>query len=157
MPDRIEKYLVANSLSMTRDNANREEPFKLNQGERSILGYFPSSTKADKAVEQLKNMGIKTVQLDRISRYGVSNDDEHNAPLTGTASTQTGLSLFSTEIGEIPDPSARVLLGADPSVSGMASRGYGMAGGYPFLVTVVTDDNQADEVARIIKAHGGYV
>ena len=43
---------------------------QLSPGERSILSYFPTSSKAQEAVTALKEAGISEVQLDRVSRYG---------------------------------------------------------------------------------------
>lgn len=133
-----------------------EKSRKLNPGERSVLGYFPSSSKAKKALEKLKSMGFEIAQMDRVSRYEIIYDDEYNSPLSGDPS-QTSLTLYSSDNKNADNPSTRVLLGADPSVSGMASRNYGMAGNYPFMVTVVAREENATEVARIIEEHDGYV
>lgn len=130
---------------------------KLNSGERSILAYFPSSTKAQSAMEELKAAGIKEVQLDRVSRYGVNTDKEINNPIAGQAETITGLTLYSADTDRFNDNDARVLMAADPSVSGMAGKGYGLAGGKAFLVTVVTSSEKVDQAVAILKSHGGMV
>lgn len=129
---------------------------KLEPGERSILAYFPSSGKAQKAVDDLKSAGFDTVQLDRVSRYGVHNDAEINNAIAGRAGSMTGLTLFSA--GNSPDDdSERVLQGSDPSVSGFGSPDYGSAGGRAFLVTVVTNDEKVEQALSIARKRGGDV
>ena len=129
---------------------------QLEPGERSILAYFPSSGKAQKAVDELKSAGFDTVALDRVSRYGVHNDAEINNAIGGRAVSMTGLTFFSA--GDSPDDeSERVLKGSDPSASGFGSPDYGSAGGRAFLVTVVTNDDKVDQALAIARKHGGDV
>jgi len=127
---------------------------QLAPGERSILATFPSSNSAQKAAAELKNAGFKTVSVDRISRYGVENDAEINYAVAGRATNLTGLTLYSA--GTNPGDE-RVLLAADPSVSGYGDTNYGLAGGRAFLVTVVTGEDKVDHAAEILKKHGGQV
>ncbi len=129
---------------------------QLSPGERSILAYFPSSTAAQEAVRSLKEAGYSEVQVDRVSRYGVSFDTHYNNPVAGRALTQTGLTLYSAGTEPIEDNDTRVLLGADPSVEGYTPPGYGDAGGKAFLVTVVTDDEKIDAATAILKDKGAY-
>lgn len=128
---------------------------QLAPGERSILSYFPSSSVAQKAAEALKNAGIGEVQVDRVSRYGVNIDAHYNNPIN-RAQTLTGPTLFSEDMQEI-DQDKRVLLAADPSVSGYGDEDYGEAGGRAFLLTVVTGEGKLDQAVDIIKQHGGEV
>ncbi|RYD06632.1 hypothetical protein N752_02885 [Desulforamulus aquiferis] len=119
----------------------------LPKGMRSILAYFPSSTKAQAAVDEIKEIGITDISLDRISRYGITNDSHLNNPLND-AETITGLTLFSENQDRFSNSDARILRAADPSVSGMAAHDYGVAGGKAFLVTVVTTDELGERAAR---------
>jgi hypothetical protein len=128
---------------------------QLEKGEQSILAYFPTSNQAQEAVEVLRVKGFETVQLDRISRYGYSLNDELNNPLN--QASQANLVLFSRDDDEIIDDDARVLLGADPSISGVGLEDYGVAGGRSFLVTVVTGRERTDEAVRILEEHGAQV
>lgn len=129
---------------------------QLSQDEQSILAYFPSSDKAKEAAEALKSMGIEEVQIDRISRYGVSNDREINNPISGQADTLTGLTLFSADTDQFADNDARILMGADPSVSGMAANNYGIGGGKSFLLTVVTSTDRVDEAVQLLTEKNAY-
>ncbi|KKM11896.1 hypothetical protein SY88_06870 [Clostridiales bacterium PH28_bin88] len=130
---------------------------KLERGEHSILASFPSSIRAKEAVNALKEAGIEDVQLDRVSLYGVEANREYNNPLAGQADTLTGLTLFSADRDQLADDDARVLLGADPSVSGIGMTDYGVAGGKAFLVTVVTNGQKLNQALKIIENHGGKV
>ncbi|CCO07962.1 hypothetical protein [Desulforamulus hydrothermalis] len=126
----------------------------LPRGMRSLLAYFPSSTRAEAAVQELKGMGINDVSLDRVSRYGVTTDAALNNPVNN-AETATGLTMFSAHTSRLTDTDARVLTAADPSNYAMAADNYGTAGGKAFLVTVVTTDKLGEQAARVLKKHGG--
>lgn len=144
---------------MLTDNANRQEvlqQMQLSPGEHSILAYFPTSTRAGEAVKALKDAGFSEVQLDRVSRYGVSYDDKYNNPVAGQAETLTGLTLFSADTDRFIDNDARILLGADPSVEGYAAPDYGEAGGKAFLVTLVTNEDSLEKASAILKDKGAF-
>lgn len=128
----------------------------LPQGMRSLLAYFPSSTRAEAAIEELKAQGIQEVSLDRVSRYGTSTDAQLNNPVNN-AETQTGLTMFSANTSRLMNSDARILMSADPSNYSMASDNYGVAGGKAFLVTVVTTDELGDQAEQILQRHGGSV
>ncbi|MBM7855458.1 hypothetical protein JOC37_001853 [Desulfohalotomaculum tongense] len=130
---------------------------RMKRNERSILAYFSSAAEAEEAANALKEMGISNVQVDRVSRYGVENNREINQALTG-GPTQTSLTLFSSgQTSKLDSSSERVLLAADPSVSGIGAAGYGVAGGSSFLVTAVTDEQHLDQAVSIVKRHGGKI
>lgn len=129
---------------------------QLAPGERSILSYFPTDSKAQEAIKALKSAGVGEAQLDRVSRYGVTHDAHYNNPIN-RAETLTGLTLFSKSMENSMDTDTRVLRGADPSVSGYGAEDYGVAGGRAFLVTVVTNEGKLDQAVDIIKQHGGIV
>ncbi len=130
---------------------------KLSSKEQSILATFPSSTRAQAAVDELKAKGFNEVRIDRIDRFGVTNDTQYNNPINGQAETITGLTIYSSDTDHFNNNDARILIGADPSVSGMASRGYGMAGGEGFLVSMVVDKKKTEEALKILREKGGQV
>ncbi|ADG83823.1 hypothetical protein [Thermincola potens] len=129
---------------------------QLSSGERSILAYFPSSSTAKEAMAALKKEGISEIQLDRVSRFGVSLDREFNNPIAGQADTITGLTLYSSDTDQYTNNDARVLMATDPSVSGIGADDYGVAGGKAFLLTVVTDEHNLDKAVTILKEMGAY-
>lgn len=129
---------------------------QLEPGERSILSYFPTSGAAQKAAKQLQEAGIKTTQVDRVSRYGAKTDENYNNPIN-RAVTVTGPTLFSDSTGGDMTDNERILRVADPSVSGYGSPDYGVAGGKAFLLTVVTTEDKLDRAVGIIEKNEGYV
>lgn len=130
---------------------------QLAPGERSLLAYFPSSGKARKAAEMLREAGYVTVQVDRVSRYGVNYDAEINNPISGRAETITGITLFSAGTDAQVNSDERILHASDPSVSGYGNAGYGVAGGRAFLVTVVTDEEGVDRAQKILEVNDGML
>lgn len=128
---------------------------QLAPGERSILSYFPSSSQAEKAAAALKSAGVEEVQVDRVSRFGVEIDENYNNPINN-AETITGPTLYSSD-SRLESADTRVLLGADPSVSGYGDTDYGTAGGKGFMVTAVTNEGKLDQAVDIIKQYGGTV
>jgi hypothetical protein len=124
--------------------------------QRTIIASFPSSTKAEAAAQALASAGITDAHVRRSSRFGVSQDAQLNDPVA-RAETLTGLTIFSANTPNDENSSARVLMGADPSVSGYSTRGYGLAGGKAFTLVAFVDEAQTDQAVSIIKQKGGDV
>lgn len=131
---------------------------QLEKGTRSILAYFPSSTRAKNAADEIKNTGMLRdegdMQIDRVSRYGVYKDRDIDNPINSGA-TLSGLTIYSSEGGA--DSGQAPLLAGSDSASGIGSPGAGAAGGSAFLLTVVTSAENVDKAVNIIKTHGGTV
>lgn len=127
---------------------------QLSPGERSILAYFPSGDSAQRAAKALSDAGFDETGVDRVSRYGVNTDPQINNPIN-RAVTQTGPTLYSDGTGEELTDSERILLAADPSVSGYGNTDYGLAGGKAFLLTLVTTEGRIKEAEKIVSAYGG--
>ncbi|BBB92836.1 MAG TPA: hypothetical protein PKA28_02600 [Methylomusa anaerophila] len=128
----------------------------MQEKEQAVISYFPSSTKAQAAVDLLAAAGFTDTNLKRTSRYGVAYDPERNDALN-RAETLTGLTLFSMNTSHEDNASSRILMGSDPSVSGFSLRGYGMAGGYAFSVITFVPESKVEEAVNIIKQAGGEV
>jgi hypothetical protein len=128
---------------------------ELPENERSILAYFPSSTKAEKAMHELQNAGLVPgegyMQIDRVSQFGVTNDSDYNSPINN-AITNHGPTLYSNSEGV--DDGANPLLAAMPSASGMAGSNP-WTGGAAFLVTLVTESDKVEQALSIIRANDG--
>lgn len=129
---------------------------QLEPGERSILAYFPSGETARQAAEALRNEGFNETRVDRVSRYGTTADAHINNPIN-RAVTGTGPTLYSDGTGEELSDSGRVLLAADPSVSGIGNYNYGVAGGKAFLLTIVTTEQKIGKAEDIVSRFGGTV
>ncbi len=131
---------------------------ELNKGEHSIFGYFGSSTKAAKAVDALKNAGLVpdegSIQLDQISRFGVTNNDDYNSPINN-ALTEQGPTIYSNSNGV--DDGANPLLAAEAGESGVGANYQNQAGGKSFMVVLVTAEDNVEKAVGIMKANGGYV
>lgn len=125
--------------------------------ERSIIASFPSSTRAQAAADALAAAGFKDVHIRRNSRYGVSQDAHINDPISHQAESLASLTLFSTNSPNDENQAVKVLLDADPSVSGMSARGYGLAGGSAFTLVAFVDEPQVEQAVGIIKEQGGDV
>jgi hypothetical protein len=122
--------------------------------ERTIIAYFPSSTKAESAAHALEAIGLKDVHIKRASRFGVTFNPNVDSPIA-TAETLTGLTIFSQNTSKDDNNSARVLMGADPSVSGFSRSGNDLAGGHAFSIVAFTPENQVEQVVAILKENGG--
>ncbi|HWR44597.1 hypothetical protein [Sporomusa sp.] len=129
----------------------------MQEKEQTIISYFPSSTKAQAAVDALAASGLHDNHIKRVSRFGVTFDTQRNDATANLAETLTGLTLFSMNTSNQSNESERVLMAADPSVSGMSSRGYGMAGGHAFSLIAFVPESRVEESVNIIKQNGGEV
>lgn len=101
--------------------------------EKTIIAYFPSSTKAESAVQALSAINVTDVHIKRASRFGVTFNPNIDSPIS-TAETLTGLTLFSQNTSNDENNSARILMGSDPSVSGFSRSGNDLAGGHAFSI-----------------------
>lgn len=129
---------------------------QLDKGERSILSYFGSSTKARAAADELEKAGLVpepgSIQVDRISRYAAETNADYDPPLS-SAMTLSGLTLYSDDSGPGgPNP----LLAADGSASGLGRSNQDIAV-RSFMLTLVTSSENIAQAVKIIKENGGSV
>jgi hypothetical protein len=122
--------------------------------EKTIIAYFPSSTKAKSAMEALSAIGVTDVHIKRNSRFGVTFDDNIDSPISA-AETLTGLTVFSQNTSNESNNSARVLMAADPSVSGFSLSGNELAGGHAFSIIAFAPEDKVEQVVAILKDNGG--
>ena len=128
-----------------------------NKNERTIIAHFPSSTRAKAAADALAAVGLTDNHIRRNTRFGLSQDDVQNDPVSNLAETLTGLTVYSADTPSDENRAARVLMGADPSVSGYSARGYDLAGGYAFTLVAFVPDERVNEAVRIIEQNEGLV
>jgi len=128
----------------------------IERGERSVFSYFRSHNKVKEAAIELINSGFKTVQVDRVSRFGVNLNSEINNPVAGGAKTITGLTLYSADTSSTVNTDQRVLLSSDPSVSGMADD-YDEVDLGPFLLLAAVPEEEVQRVVGIIEKYDGRV
>lgn len=124
--------------------------------ERTIISYFPSSTKAEAAIKALSSVGMTDATIKRTSRFGVTNNTERNDPVSN-ARTLTGLTLFSNNTSNENNASARVLMGSDPSVGGLSAEDHGMLEGHAFSVIAFVPEERTEEAVSILKQNDGMV
>jgi hypothetical protein len=125
--------------------------------ERTIIAHFPSSTKAQAAVDALEAAGLADNHIRRNTRFGVSHDNVRNAAISNLAETLTGLTIYSADTPNDDNRAARVLMGADPSVSGYSARGYGLAGGSAFTLVSFVPEERVEEAVKIMESNDGTV
>jgi hypothetical protein len=120
-------------------------------GERNILAYFNTESRAKEAVRRLKEAGYETVDLSRFSLApGEDRSDLDNPiaePFSSIASA-TGTSVSSRNAG--------ILMGADVGSSGMAD-GMHEFGAEDLCVTVVTTADRYDRAEAILKELGANI
>ncbi len=128
---------------------------ELQQGEHSILSFFPSSDKAQEAAQALKEAGLVpepgAIQVDRITRYSPASEEEYNSPIN-KAVTLSGVTLYSASQGE---EGTSPLLAATDSASGIGNPHAGVPGRHGFMLTLVTAKENIEAALEIIRAHYG--
>lgn len=130
----------------------------LNKNEHGIFGFFASSTKAQRAMDELqREVGMVadagSIQIDRISRFGVVNNAEYNNPINN-AINEHGVTTYSNSMGI--DDGLNPLIVANDSESGRGINDDNLAG-EAFMVTLVTDKANIETAVAIMKANGGRV
>lgn len=121
--------------------------------EKAILAYFHSPEEAGAIVPKLQALRISDYSIDRISRYPGAPVDETMNPITGNITGLGGLTMDAREA----NPSAGILMAADPSASGMSHGGGGGPTGRDILLTVVIDEENHEKALRLIEEAGGII
>lgn len=121
--------------------------------EKSILAYFQSMEQAEKAAVKLQALRVNDLSIDRISKYPGDGVERIMNPLTGNFS---GLG-YLTQDAEFSSDSAAIMGASDITASGMSDGGQGLPTGRNILMTVVTDEREAERAERVIEQHGGLI
>jgi hypothetical protein len=95
-----------------------ERNMKMSQ--RNIFGYFQTMERAQKAADELKAHGFKTVSIDRFSPMLGGNPYDGDEEITSIFQNQSN-SLTTTALGSPPmDDDERILAATHPDASGLA-------------------------------------
>ena len=122
--------------------------------EKTIIAYFPSSTKAESAIQALAAINVQDAHIKRASRFGDTYNYTMDSPIS-RAETLTGLTLFSQNTSNEENNSERVLMGADPSVSGFSLSGNDLAGGHAFMIVAFAPEDKVEQSVAILRENGG--
>lgn len=122
--------------------------------EQTVISYFSSEKKAKSALQALSNIGLQDGHIRGVSRFGRTNDQTQDDPVS-RAETITGLTLYSANTSKEVNASTRVLLGADPSVSGFSTSGNELPGGPLYSLILFAPEERVEEAVNIIKQNGG--
>lgn len=133
-------------MSPTRNT--RDDSFDP-QKEQAILASFADPDVAQRAKQELQNIGIQTVQIDRVSTAPGEPTQQVMNPITGNMESLGRLTLGSNYAGR----NASVLAAADAAASGMSAGE--MVTGQDILLTAVSPKEQVEQAVQIIKSHEG--
>lgn len=117
------------------------------------MSYFYSEEQVEAAKAALADAGIKDAHIRKVSRFGATNDRTQDNPLS-RAETLSGLVLYSANTSNEENAAERVLLGADPSISGYSTGGNPVPGPV-YSLTVFALAGRVEEAVGIIKQNGG--
>ena len=115
---------------------------QLQPGEKSILAYFTNQKDASNALSQLQALGYSESQINKISTYTRMNTAV--APHSISARTGAGESAEQYR-------SYGPLLAASTFVSGLTNN---QEESYTYMVTVVTEDVNADTALQVLRNYG---
>lgn len=121
--------------------------------EKTIFGYFKTIEAAQKAEQELKELGFET-DLARFSPMGGGDIYDHNDHTFFNPVQASNLSLTESTLGS-PRMSddKRILLAAHPDASGL-SGGQPMDSLEDVYLTVFALSDRYDEAWQILKKHG---
>lgn len=120
-------------------------------GEKNILAYFKTVEEAEEIANQMRNMGISDVQIDRIHQYSADYPDQLMSPVSG----QIG-SLSDLTVGDISG-NAGPLTAVDTSASGMSDGGGSHVTGRDVLLAAIVEESQFEALRDQIRSTGGLV
>jgi len=121
--------------------------------EKNILAYFQSIEDAEGARAKLQALRAADISIDRIGRFPGEGVDRIMNPITGDF---PGIG-YLTQDANFADKSAAILAAVDVTASGMSDGGQEAVTGRDVLLTVVIDEQNADQALRIIREAGGLV
>ncbi|MDU2064993.1 MAG: hypothetical protein E6713_09120 [Sporomusaceae bacterium] len=122
--------------------------------EQTVIAFFPSKQRAEQAVAALSKLGLHDTHIKRNSRFGESENYTIDSAIA-SAETLTGLTLFSENQSNQSNQSRRVLLGADPSVSGFSRSGNDLAGSHPFTLVTFVPEAMVEQAVTVLRNNGG--
>jgi hypothetical protein len=121
--------------------------------EKNILAYFKSPEEAEKAAKDLASLGYIDLQIDRISRYPGEGIQQMTNTLGGNIPSLSGLTLDADGTNR----SARIMMAADVSASGMSDGGQDDITGRDILLTAVVTEENHHQAMEIVEQHGGML
>lgn len=121
--------------------------------DKNILAYFKSPDEAEEVLHKLQALRVVDARIDRIARYPGDAPEVPSNPSQGHMTGLPGLTQGSME----SNPSAGVLIAADPAASGMSDGGAGGVTGRDILLTAVVDESVHHKALRIVEEAGGLV
>lgn len=122
----------------------------LPKDEKAIIAGFRTMESAEQTAEQLKQLGILDIRIDRMGFYPVTELERR--PENAITGDFPGLAnaVFDRDM----DRDASVLASANPSASGMSDGNDENVGTDVVLAVVITADN-FDQAEQIVREAGG--
>lgn len=121
--------------------------------EKNILAFFKSPDLAQRVANQLQELGIKDMNIDRFKKYPGYGPDRLMSPVTGEIQSEAAMVLGLEATGD----DSGILLNADVSASGMSDGGNDVVTGHDILLTVVVDESMHHQALDLIRRAGGVV
>jgi len=118
---------------------------------RNILATFKTVDEAQQAGRELQSLGIQDMQIDRISQYPGYNLNNLSNPLTGRFESLADLTLGSN----FTNKGAEILAAADVSASGLSNGGDDLDINRDILLTIVAEENLAEQAEQVITKYNG--
>ncbi|ODA40362.1 hypothetical protein [Desulfosporosinus sp. BG] len=120
--------------------------------EKNILAFFKSKETANNVANQMKNLGVTDIQIDRFSIYPLGSSDQSANPVTGATPSQATLTL-----GANGGQDTGILASSNVCASGMSDGGQAPISGRDILVAAVVDESVFDRAIQLIKDADGIV
>ena len=120
--------------------------------EKNILAYFKNPEEAEKVLENIKNLGVSEIQIDRFSKYSLGSADQLFNPLTGDTPSQARLTL-----GLNAGNDSGILASTDVSASGMSNGGQNAITGRDIILSAVVGESIFDQVRQLIREGEGLI
>lgn len=120
-------------------------------GDKKILAYFKSRTKAQKAVSELKKLGIVDLRTEILQNSPQNGSENIPSSLIGQleGSPDSTIGLFST------GPDFRAYMGADFATGDAIKDTAGAPKDHEVILTVAVDNNRQYQALDILRKTGG--
>lgn len=123
---------------------------KMERGERSVLAYFGTEEAARACEARLQSLEV-TCRVDGMGMYPAAPERNYSVPGSRGETSLANAIFYGYDL--VGDESARVLMAASPTVSGMSGEGPTVDGN--FLLTVICSEQTLPQVLAEVERAGG--
>lgn len=113
-------------------------------GERAILSYYGNPVQAERAVQELKEAGFRSVEVEKIPKLSLVSDDSLRSYALGVAQLSQSVAEVDGQFPWTTDPAAN-WTATEPLEN------------YTYMITLVVNNQNATQALSIVRKYASIV